>query len=132
MQINEEQLLHPQLLQPIPQRPKTDPQPFRRCRLVPSRRLKRFLDSLSFNRLQIPLQIDFAIWHSYSLSVTGLTFGNNLRGRGGVLDPITEVQILSVNLIGIAQGKGPLQNIFQLPNITGELIALEPIDGSRC
>src|SRR5690554_1944256 len=54
-------LLHPQLLQPIPQGPKTDPQPLRCSRLVPPRSFESFLNSLSLNALKIPFKINLSL-----------------------------------------------------------------------
>ena len=66
--------------------------------------------------------------HNYA----GLSFGNDLRGGGSMLNSIPEVEILSVNLVGVAQGKGPFQHVFQFPNVSREVIFSKSFDSRWC
>src|SRR5690554_5255271 len=120
--------LHPQLLQPIPQRPKTDPQSFRRRRLVPPRRLQRLLNRLPFNVLQVPFQVNLPLRHGHGSRVRIPSSG---RERASWHYTSAQVQIVGINQVVITQGKRPLQYVFQFPHVAGEVIASQAVGGGR-
>src|SRR5690554_703725 len=121
-------LLHPQLLQPIPQRPKTDPQPLGRRRLVPPRRLQRLLNRLPFDTLQVPFQDNLPLRHRHGSRVRIPSSG---RERASWHYTSAQVQIVGINQVVITQGKRPLQYVFQFPHVAGEVIASQAVGGGR-
>src|SRR5690554_260150 len=121
-------LLHPQLLQPIPQRPKTDPQPLGRRRLVPPRRLQRLLNRLPFDTLQVPFQVNLPLRHGHGSRVRIPSSG---RERASWHYTSAQVQIVGINQVVITQGKRPLQYVFQFPHVAGEVIASQAVGGGR-
>src|SRR5690554_2072582 len=121
-------LLHPQLLQPIPQRPKTDPQPLGRRRLVPPRRLQRLLNRLPFDTLQVPFQVNLPLRHGHGSRVRIPSSG---RERASWHYTSAQVQIVGINQVVITQRKCPLQYVFQLPNVTREVVTAQAFGGSR-
>src|SRR5690554_151206 len=121
-------LLHPQLLQPIPQRPKTDPQPLGRRRLVPPRRLQRLLNRLPFDTLQVPFQVNLPLRHGHGSRVRIPSSG---RESASWHYTSAQVQIVGINQVVITQGKRPLQYVFQFPHVAGEVIASQAVGGGR-
>src|SRR5690554_5892854 len=51
------------------------------------------------------------------------------RGRAYGHHASTQVQIVGINQVVIAQRKCPLQYVFQLPNVTREVVTAQPFGG---
>ena len=46
-----------------------------------------------------------------------------------MLNTIPQMQIISIDLIGVAQGKSPLQDVFQFPDIARKVMASQVVHG---
>src|SRR5690606_11972348 len=105
-------------LDAVPQRPEADPEELRGRGLVVTRLLERADDRVALDLLELRLE----------RTAVGSPGERRIQAgepRGGVVRPLSKLNISDVDLVSRAERQRALEDVLELPYVAGEAVAEE-------